>query len=199
MSALCQKRTHALRQTAARKACLCCLQCVASFKLIFSVSALLWGQRTAYQIAKIVDADDVVLRVLHRLIARQIGFAEDRCLTIECFIPVDEFDYLALRVENGTYGARAIIPLYVGRNADIVCPLLTKIVAVPPTCFTIPSTKLKLLFIFVAPKNTVGTALPSIVSVPSIFAGPRISDTDFNKVMAAFTFCISRAPTTPSG
>src|SRR6516162_2793560 len=59
--------------------------------LSFQCLLLLWGQRTAYQIAKIVDAD-----------------------------------YLALRVENGTYGARAIIPLYVGRNADIVCPALNK-------------------------------------------------------------------------
>jgi hypothetical protein len=40
----------------------------------------------------------LVLLVLHRLIARQILFAEDRCLTIERFIPVDELDYLALRV-----------------------------------------------------------------------------------------------------
>src|ERR1700757_1344907 len=63
---------------------------------------------------------------MHRFVTSQIGFAEDHCLTIERFIPVDELDYLALRVENGTYGARAIIPLYVGRNADIVCPALNK-------------------------------------------------------------------------
>jgi hypothetical protein len=43
--------------------------------------------------------------VVHRLIARQIGFAEDRCLTIECLIPVDELDYLTLGIENGADGA----------------------------------------------------------------------------------------------
>ena len=63
---------------------------------------------------------------MHRLITREIGFAEDRCLTIERFIHVDELDYLALRIENGAYGARAIIPHYVGRDADVVCSALDK-------------------------------------------------------------------------
>ena len=116
MSALCHKRTHALQQTAARKTCLCRLQGVASFKLIFSVSAALVRSKNRLPNSQKVNADDIVLLVLHRLIARQILFAEDRCLTIERFIPVDELDYLALRVENGTYGARAIIPCYVGRR-----------------------------------------------------------------------------------
>src|SRR5262249_31938381 len=84
------------------------------------------GQRTAYHITKIVDADDVVARVVHRLIARQIGFAEDRRRTIERFIHVDELDYLALGVENGAYGTRAVILLYVCRDADIVGPALNE-------------------------------------------------------------------------
>ena len=46
---------------------------------------------------------------MHRLIAREIGFAEDRRLAIERFIRVDELDYLALGIKNGAYGARAII------------------------------------------------------------------------------------------
>lgn len=81
-------------------------------------------QRTAYHITEIVDADDVVERVVHRLIAREMGFAEDRRLAIERFIHVDELDYLALGIENGAYGARAIILLYIGRDADIVGPAL---------------------------------------------------------------------------
>ena len=68
------------------------------------------GQRTAYHITEIVDADDVVERVVHRLIAREIGFAEDRRLAIERFIHVDELDHLALGIENGAYGARADHP-----------------------------------------------------------------------------------------
>src|SRR6266478_5662378 len=84
------------------------------------------GQRTAYHITKIVDADDVVARVVHRLIARQIGFAEDRRRAIERFIHVDELDYLALGIENGAYGTRAVILLYVCRDADIVGPALNE-------------------------------------------------------------------------
>src|SRR6266478_7877462 len=82
------------------------------------------GQRTAYHITKIVDADDVVAHVVHRLIAGQIGFAEDRRRAIKRFIHVDELDYLALGIENGAYGARAIILRYVGRDSDIVGPTL---------------------------------------------------------------------------
>src|SRR6516165_576012 len=167
--------------------------------LSFQCLLLLGGQGTAYQIAKIVDADDVVLRVLHRLIARQILFAEDRCLTIERFIPVDELDYLALRVENGTYGARAIIPLYVSRNAYIVCPALYQDRGGAADLLHDSINQAEIVVHLRGAKNTAGTALPSIVSVPSILVGPRISDTDFNKLMAAFTFCISWAPTTPSG
>ena len=40
------------------------------------------GQRTAHHVTEIVDANDVVERVVHRLIAREIGFAEDRRLAI---------------------------------------------------------------------------------------------------------------------
>jgi hypothetical protein len=46
---------------------------------------------------------------MHRLIARQIGFAEDRRRAIEHFIHVDELDYLAFGIENGAYGTRAVI------------------------------------------------------------------------------------------
>ena len=94
--------------------------------LSFQCPLLLCSQRTAYQIAEIVDADDIVERIVHRLITREIGLAEDRRLTIERFIHVDGLDYLALRIENGAYGSRAVIPHYVGRDADIVCPALDK-------------------------------------------------------------------------
>src|SRR5262249_34001010 len=41
-----------------------------------------------------VDADDVVACVVHRLIAGQIGFAEDRRRAIKRFIQVDELDFI---------------------------------------------------------------------------------------------------------
>jgi|SRR6516164_4236655 len=87
---------------------------------------LLCSQRTAYQIAEIVDADDIVERIVHRLVTREIGLAEDRRLTIERFIHVDGLDYLAPRIENGAYGSRAVIPHYIGRDTDIVCTALDK-------------------------------------------------------------------------
>src|SRR5262249_7321156 len=82
------------------------------------------GQRTAYHITKIVDADDVIVHVVDRLIARQIGFAEDSRRAIERFIHVDELDYLALGIESGADGTRAVILLYVCRDTDIVGPAL---------------------------------------------------------------------------
>ena len=82
------------------------------------------GQRIAYHITKIVNADDVVARVVYWLIAGQIRFAEDRRRAIKRFIQVDELDCLSLGIENGAYGTRAVIFLYVCRDADIIGPAL---------------------------------------------------------------------------
>jgi hypothetical protein len=46
----------------------------------------------------------MVGRVVHRLIAGKIGFAEDRRSAIKRFIRVDELDCFAFGIENGARG-----------------------------------------------------------------------------------------------